>query len=645
MPLKELNSMKHLRTVVLIGLFFCAAGILEAQTSSTIISFSVNMATNLANGSFNPPPPAGTGTDAAYVNGTFYGWSGAGLQLVQEGSSTIWTNSFNDTGDANGKVVSYRFNINGAYESTASWDNRAAQLPATSGASLLLPTPYYGDVGPGQVINVTFQVDMSEEIELGNFTPGVSQLDVRGSFNGWANAGDYLTNNPSIVVTNYPTGVIESNVYVGTFPITTGAEVPGVPATNAYMEWKTVEDPSGSWESPGPANAGDAGNRFWCNNTNQVLPVVSFGDLTYAPLANATLNVDMSGVIKYDSNYEPNSVTVWGTFNGWANGVQLTSHPAPNTNLFSAVISMPEGTAVIFQVRYTNTLVAANTPSQPWVYDYISDAVFNNNARRIVTLPITTTTLTTNLPTFYFLDLAPGDYLPQNTPVLFSVDMANAVDTNGYAFNPSSDALYVNGMFANGGGAPYPQAWYAWSGGINPVTAPSGYQMIRQGTTTIYTNTIIMPAGTPVALSYQYGMDPSSLNGGPLEDESPSGANHFRVVRTTALSTYAMPTDTFTNQPYVEPLFAPGNIYEFMGTLTGGNLTVGTPIGGTVPVSWLGRPGAHLQSASTLTGPWTDILATDGTTWTNGINTPNGLLSVTNWPTANGIKFFRLVKP
>jgi len=637
--------MKKILNAAGAGLLYLLFATSSVKASSTILFFGVNMATNLANGTFNPPAPAGTGTDAVYVNGTFYGWSGSGVQLVQEGSSTIWTNSFNDTGDQNGKVVSYRFDINGTYESTASWDNRGAELPATSGASLNLPIPYYGDVGLGQIINVTFQVDMSEEIELGHFVPGTDQLDVRGSFNGWGNAGDYLTNDPAIVVTNYPTGVVESNVYVGTFPITTGAEVSGVPATNAFMEWKAVEDPSGSWESPGPADANDAGNRFFTDNTNQVLSAVSFGDLTYAPLANVTLNVDMSGPIKYDPNYVSNSVTVWGTFNNWAAGVPMSSEPAPNTNIFTTTVSMPEATAVIIQVRYTNTLVAANNPTAPWVYDYVDDAVYNNNERRTVTLPITSTTLSTNIPAFHFLDLALDDYLPQNTPVLFSVNMANAVATNGYVFNQGSDGVYINGMFANGGGTPYPQAWYAWAGGITPVSAPAGYQMIEEGSSSIYTNTIVIPAGTPIAVSYQYGMDPSQQNGGPLEDEAVSGANHFRVIRSTASGMYVMPVDQFTNGPYVEPLFAPGNIYENMSTLGGGDLSVGAVSGGKVPVTWLGRPGAHLQSATTVNGPWTDIPATDGTNWTNGVSTVNGLLSETNWPVANGMALFRLVKP
>jgi hypothetical protein len=631
--------MKTMKYVLLSGLLLGAAGIMTTR-ADTIIMFSVDMATNLANGSFNPPPPAGTGADAAYVNGTFYGWTSNGVQLVQEGNSTVYTNSFDDTADANGHCVSYRFSINGNYESTASWDNRAAKLPATSGASLVLPTPYYGDVGPGQVINVEFQVDMAEQVQIGAFIPGTSQVDVRGSFNGWGNAGDYLTNDPSILVTNAG-GIITHDVYTGTFPITTGAEVPGVPATNAYMEWKAVIDPSGSWETPGPANAGDAGNRFWCNNTNQVLPLVSFNDAPYTPPAYVTLNVDMSGVIEFDPNYVSNSVTVWGTFNNWANGVTMTNNPgAANPNIFSsAIITMPEVTPIIIQARYTNSLVGG------FVYDYVNDSVLNNNARRTVIIPATTTALTTNMPPFYFLDLAPDDYLAQDTPVTFSVDMNGAVGTDSHVFTPGSDAVYINGLFANGGGTYYPQTWYAWAGGINPVSAPAGYQMIQLGSSTVYTNTIIVPAGTPVALAYQYGMDPGGINGGPLEDEAASGADHFRVVRSTVSGSYVMPVDMFSSQPHEEPVFALGNLYQGAGTLAGGNLSVGKAVGGNVPVSWLGRPGAHLQVNGQLTGgSWLDLVATDGTNWTTGYSSTNGFVSVTNWP-ASGNAFFRLIKP
>jgi len=46
-----------------------------------------------------------------------------------------------------------------------------------------------------------------------------------------------------------------------------------------------------------------------------------------------------------------------------------------------------------------------------------------------------------------------------------------------------------------------------------------------------------------------------------------------------------------------------------------------------------------------LTSPsWTSLPLTDGTNWTAGVASPNGLISVTNVPAAGGQLFFRLIK-
>ncbi|MGC9940301.1 MAG: hypothetical protein ABSE48_00620 [Verrucomicrobiota bacterium] len=635
-------------------LLLCGAGIMTARAaSSTFVTFSVDMATNIANGTFNPPPG---GSDVVSVFGTFNGYASPGLVLVQEGSSTIFTNSYNDTTDANGTTVAYRFMINGNLESLSCYDNRADYLPATSGASLVLPTPFYGGDGPVVAINVKFQVDMSEELELGNFKPALGNtLVIAGSFNSWSTtAGSQyvLTNDPSIIVTNnnFNPPIIESNVYTATVPVTTcantGTGSGGLAVTNEIQEWKYVEMPEAAWEAPGPANDDHSGNRFFLDNTNQTLPLVSFSDELYSPLATVNLKVDMSGVAAYDTNFEPNTITAWGTFNGWASGVQLTNNlAASNTNLYSATVSMGEGTSYVLQFRYTNSFLGG------WVYDYAQDggpnSANNNNYRHLIDLPVTSTLLVTNL-SYYFNDLAPDDYLPAATAVTFSVDMNGAIGTDSHAFVPGFDSVYINGMFAGAtpsdptGGVP--QSWYPWSGGVNPVPAPPGFQMIEEGSSTIYTNTIVLPAGTPVALSYQYGMDIASANGGPVEDEAAVQVVHYRAVRSTGFNSYQFPTDTFTNQPYVEPFFSTGNIGA-NGNLAGGQLTVGTLAGGKIPVSWLGRPGARLQVSTNLASPvWQSISATDGTNWTAGYNSANGLVSVTNWPTL-GSANFRLVKP
>src|SRR5258708_13873204 len=105
-----------------------------------------------------------------------------------------------------------------------------------------------------------------------------------------------------------------------------------------------------------------------------------------------------------------------------------------------------------------------------------------------------------------------------------------------------------------------------------------------------------------------------------------------------------MAGERFTKQAYVESFFSTGNIGA-NGSLAGGNLSVGAVAAGEVPVTWLGRPGAHLQVNSNLTGgAWLDVAGTDGTNNTTGSFGPNGFVSQTKSP-ASGTGFFRLVKP
>ena len=132
--------------------------------ADTLVTFSVDMGTNIANNAFIP------GTDTISVHGSFGGW-GAGANLVQEGSSTIYTNTVDNATDANGHVMTYKYVNshagfpNGGYESLADRNNRAVVLPSVSGSSLVLPTPFFGDSGQAYVTNtVSFQVDMSEQI-------------------------------------------------------------------------------------------------------------------------------------------------------------------------------------------------------------------------------------------------------------------------------------------------------------------------------------------------------------------------------------------------------------------------------------------------------------------------------------------------
>jgi hypothetical protein len=597
---------------LLAGLALGAAGLLSAQASSTIITFSVDMSVQITAGTFVP------GTDAVSVHGTFDGWT-TGANLVQAGTGTVYTNTVNDTTDANGGSVLYKFVNNhpgfasGGYESLCDGGgNRGWILPAVSGSSLVLPTPFFADSGTAVTYTntITFQVDMSQQINLGYFTNGISTIDVAGNFDGWTAANGPLTWNPSIIRTT-PGGLQTSNVYVGTF---TSVAV----STNAHMAYQFVMNGT-SYEGESAANNDGGGNRFFTMlPVNQTNPVVFYADAPYAPASLITFSVDMSIVVATDTNFNPTSVTINGDLMGWG-GVAMTNNPsAANTNIYSSPSYLDGvGASVNYQFRYTELSTGGT------VYDHANGANGGNNNRLFVVPNVATTNVLA-----VFNDASPDDYLLQPTPVTFSVDMSDAVGTDGIAFNPSADNVYINGTFAN---------WYAWSGGANIVSAPAGYQMTEVGLTTIYTNTLVLPAGSTVSTIYKYGMDHGGELGGPADDEAASGQNHERVVRATAFNPYVFPTDKFGFQ-YNEPFFS--------STSPGaGELSVGAKSGGKVPVTWLGRPGAHLQSATNLTaGGWVDLPATDGTNWVSGYSSTNGFVSQTNWP-ATSKAFFRLIKP
>ena len=430
-----------------------------------------------------------------------------------------------------------------------------------------------------------------------------------GGFDGWNGLSGLL---PSI----------GSGVYSNSFVV----------ATAGYFEFK-FQSPAGSWSSiyfGQDFGNNNANGSYTTTNAPQTVPVVLdlpkgryfIGSQAPAPVTNEVVfAVDMTYQILLGFFHPGSSVFVAGSFNGWpgpsSGGVVLNNTPAynggSNTNIWygtNTFIGLPN--TVTAQYKFTQ-----NDASAP-------NSGCETSDNRPLTLLATNGTLI--LPVAFFSDLYPSEVLSVAIPVFFSVDMNGAVGTDTHAFT-SGDSVYINGDFIN---------WYAWESGTAPAPAPAGYQMIQQGSTTIYTNTIIVPAGTTVAFKYKYGMDPGSVYGGPLDDEAGYAVNHVRVVRSTAMNPYVMATDTFGNM-YAEPYFSassPG----------GAELAIGAVSGGTVPVTWLGRPGAHLQVASALGGSWQDLPATDGTNWISGYSSTNGFVSQTNWP-AGSAAFFRVVKP
>jgi hypothetical protein len=291
-----------------------------------------------------------------------------------------------------------------------------------------------------------------------------------------------------------------------------------------------------------------------------------------------TLRVDMTSQILV-GNFIPGSDTIEarGSWDGWSSGVTLTNNPTSATsNIYSQTLAIgspaPGGLGAYKFHHYGYS---------PDTWESIDNRIF------LATSPATV------LPPAYFNNQETSDLLPADTYVTFSVNMTNAMGIDYYQFVPGQDPVYINGDFLG---------WWTWG---NP---PPQYQMIQVGNSEVYTNTLLIPKGNPVALTYKYGID-------GFDDEAGFEENHVRYIRNTG--SCVLPMDTFGTQ-LVEPV---------VGAL---NIAPSTP--GHVNVSW-GRLGVHLQTSTDLaSGLWSDVLGTEAQ-------------SSTNYPVGPGKTFFRLVKP
>jgi len=357
-----------------------------------------------------------------------------------------------------------------------------------------------------------------------------------------------------------------------------------------------------------------------------VLPLVDFNDLPYSALATNTVSfrVDMTAQ-QFAGNFNAgvgDTVSLRGDFNNWSAGVNLTNNPsAGNTNVYGGTIVVVNSLNAPVNYKFTYTTGLGETYEGPGLKWSTPDGgpPFHN---RVYNVQVGATVL----PVIYFDDVSTSDLLPADTTVTFAVDMNGAVGTDSHVFNAGAgDIVFINGDFAG---------WYPWYGGVNPADAPPQYQLFEQGGG-IYTNSFLLPKGTTLNRNYRYGMGYDNGSGvhGAIDNDTAGSVNRTRVVRKTATGSYVMAVDKFGSQ-YSEPFFNPIAKGD-------GQLQAGPAAGGAVPVKWLGRPGAHLQSSASLAGPWTDHLATDGATWTSGVSSTNGFVSVTNWP-ATGNQYFRL---
>ncbi len=303
-----------------LGLALCTA----ATLSAVQITFGVNMSAQTALGAFNPD------SDTVFVAGDpINGWSTTASELTRSSTDTnIWVGTFDVPGAA-GTTMQYKFLMTTA--SATTWEgavgpgggtgNRTFTLPATDQT---LPVVYFNNVTTSTSVtaNVTFQVNMSLQIALGNFDRDSGTVNLAGEFNGWSASAFTLTNSVS-----------NPDVWVGVVTLTGAAD--------STVSYKFVMN-GGTWEGNVGPNGGQ--NRvLTLKKTNQVLPVVYFNNLAVTPtVIPLTFQMDMSVQIALGAfDPEAGTVSVAGdALNNWNVTTSMLTRGTTETNLWTGTFDV-----------------------------------------------------------------------------------------------------------------------------------------------------------------------------------------------------------------------------------------------------------------------------------------------------------------
>ncbi len=495
------------------------------------------------------------------IAGAFNGWNNAGVPSpgTDPANPLITTNIM--TGGTAGNYQEFKF-IKDSGSWATSFPNNNVKVKYDAGGS---NTVYF--------YTNTFADGWSPTANrVGYENPGNIAFEVIGDFTGWnSDASAQMGLQPGA-------NGLFTNIYV-------------IPTAGAHsFKFRTP----GTWNEMqfGQDFGNDSGNAAVITTTaNQAvlfkldLPKGRWQAGGPPVFCDVQFSVDMSVVRATDVGFDPASVSVNGSMNGWGNTSCTNNPSAANTNIYtSSKINIQAGSGIQYQFRYVS---AGNT-----VYDALNGQGGNN---RVFTVPAVPST---NLPPVYFNDSLPLDILNMDTTVTFTVSMTNAVGNDAHVFDPGNDLVFINGDFSG---------WLAW----NPITlAGAGLTLANNPPGSgLYTYSKVFAQGSPRTATYKY-----SING--ADDEAGFGQNHFRYIRSTN-GVYNMPLDVFGSMVAEAKL---------------GGLTIGKPVSGFVPVTWLGYPGVRLQSATNLLGSWTDVPNTD---------TQNSA----SLPVGPGAKYFRLKQP
>jgi hypothetical protein len=351
-------------------------------------------------------------------------------------------------------------------------------------------------------LTVKFQVNMAQQVNLGNFNPeGGDYVVVRGNFN------DFSGEDPTLAA-GYTNGV-DTVIFEGSFmtdqPDTIGSVL------DSTFAYKFVSMPGDGWED------GNDRNYKWDGETDMVeLDLVWFSGLEYSNIqeTNIVFLVDMAVQI-IGGNFTQGGddvLEVRGGFNGWSDaGDDLTVLDGTTYSLAKVLeLSVGAGNAYKF-VTVVGDVTNWESP------------ISTGGGDRIFTVDGTETDITGDEIPDKFLDLVfwndegIEDIFPVPYDITFNVDMTGAEDVNdGTPFNAETDSVYIAGGF---------NSWLNPGGdGGQDWTPLAEYKMTPVGDG-VYTWTDEFPAGTSRSLKFKFGfIGPNVSN---LDNEAIGGEDHI----------------------------------------------------------------------------------------------------------------------
>ena len=334
---------------------------------------------------------------------------------------------------------------------------------------------------------------MSVQIAIGRYDPGNDLLMVRGPFNSWV--GTDLT---FVAGSNF---IYEAEIDI--------FETDG--AQTDYKFFIASVTSGDIWE--GNVGTGENGNRrFNYQAGGQILETVFFDDLETNPGGGVkvTFQVNMAPLLQ-DGLFLPEFdwLEVRGAFNSWAAGFELEP--------------ISEGSPIYAG----STTIKSIAPGDSVEYKYVyNGGQWENGSNRKFILAEQALQV---LPIRYFSDIGPDSSLTEDTKIVISVNMNNALALNGTPFNLETDRVYINGEFSE-------FTWWEWS------FPPDGFELFDDGTAEsgdavegdgIYSIKFQTLAGQPKRVEYKF-----SING--EDSEADFQNNHIRYIRETV--NYPLPS-------------------------------------------------------------------------------------------------------